>query len=70
MGAGSKARGWIVYMGWETFNRLQTWLVNPRDTAVPELGVIGSSFLFTYIPNDNEDSIFMVAITSGRVCSH
>ena len=47
MGAGSKARGWIVYMGWETFNRLQTWLVNPRDTAVPELGVIGSSFLFT-----------------------
>ena len=47
MGAGSKARGWIVYMGWETFNRLQTWLVNPRETAGPELGVIGSSFLFT-----------------------
>ena len=47
MGAGSKARGWIVYMGWETFNRLQTWLVSPRETAGPELGVIGSSFLFT-----------------------
>ena len=47
MGAGSKARGWIVYMGWETFNRLQTWLVSPRETSVPELGVIGSSFLFT-----------------------
>ncbi len=47
MGAGSKARGWIVYMGWETFNRLQTWLVTPRETSGPELGVIGSSFLFT-----------------------
>ena len=47
MGAGSKARGWIVYMGWETFNRLQTWLVSPQETGVPELGVIGSSFLFT-----------------------
>ncbi len=47
MGAGSKARGWIVYMGWETFNRLQTWLVSTRETSVPELGVIGSSFLFT-----------------------
>ncbi len=47
MGAGSKARGWIVYMGWETFNRLQTWLVSPRETSVPELSVIGSSFLFT-----------------------
>lgn len=47
MGAGSKARGWIVYMGWETFNRLQTWLVSPRETSAPELGVIGSSFLFT-----------------------
>lgn len=47
MGAGSKARGWIVYMGWETFNRLQTWLVSPRETSVPELSVISSSFLFT-----------------------
>ena len=47
MGAGSKARGWIVYMGWETFNRLQTWLVSPRETSVPELGVISGSFLFT-----------------------
>jgi hypothetical protein len=47
MGAGSKARGWIVYMGWETFNRLQTWLVSPRETSVPELSVIGSSFMFT-----------------------
>ena len=47
LGAGSKARGWIVYMGWETFNRLQTWLVSPREASGPELGVIGSSFLFT-----------------------
>ena len=47
MGAGSKARGWIVYMGWETFNRLQTWLVTPRETSPPELAVISSSFLFT-----------------------
>ena len=47
MGAGSKARGWIVYMGWETFNRLQTWLVSPRETGVPELSVISGSFLFT-----------------------
>ena len=47
MGAGSKARGWIVYMGWETFNRLQAWLVSPQETGVPELGVISGSFLFT-----------------------
>jgi len=47
MGAGSKARGWIVYMGWETFNRLQTWLVHPDDTKVAEMGVIAGSFLFT-----------------------
>ena len=47
MGAGNKARGWIVYMGWETFNRLQRWLITPRETGFPELGVIGSSFLFT-----------------------
>ena len=47
MGAGSKARGWLVYMGWETFNRLQTWLVHPHDPKGAEMGVIGASFLFT-----------------------
>ena len=69
MGAGSKARGWIVYMGWETFNRLQTWLVSPRETSVPELGVISGSFLFTVFPDDYEDPISLVAPASRRLCA-
>ncbi len=47
MGAASKARGWLVYMGWETFNRLQTWLVHPHEPKGVEMGVIGGSVLFT-----------------------
>ena len=47
MGAASKARGWLVYMGWETFNRLQTWLVHPHESKGVEMGVIGGSVLFT-----------------------
>ena len=68
MGAGSKARGWIVYMGWETFNRLQTWLVSPRETSVPELSVIGSSFPIHDILDDYEDSVPVVAPASGWLC--
>lgn len=49
MGAASKARGWLVYMGWESFNRLQTWIVHPRNSNVTEVGVITSSFLFTIL---------------------
>ena len=49
MGAASKARGWLVYMGWESFNRLQTWIVHPRNSNVAEVGVITSSFLFTIV---------------------
>lgn len=47
MGVANKARGWIVYMGWETFNRLQTWLVLPRDANSAEMGGIAGGFLFT-----------------------
>ena len=68
MGVASKARGWIVYMGWETFNRLQTWLVSPRETSVPELGVIGSRFSVYDLPDDYENPIFVVAPTSCRLC--
>ena len=49
MGAASKARGWLVYMGWESFNRLQTWIVHPHNSNVAEVGVITSSFLFTIV---------------------
>ena len=49
MGAASKARGWLVYMGWESFNRLQTWIVHPRNSNVTEVGVITGSFLFTIL---------------------
>ena len=44
-GATAKARGYI--MGWETFNRLQSWLVYPRETDYPALGSIGAGFAFT-----------------------
>lgn len=47
MGAAGKARGWIVYMGWETFNRLQTWLNYPNTPKIPDLLGIASGFVFT-----------------------
>ena len=47
MGAAGKARGWIVYMGWETYNRLQSWLTNPTTPNHSEMSVIGGGFLFT-----------------------
>jgi len=47
MGAAGKARGWIVYMGWETYNRLQSWLVHPRSPNYSEMSGIGGGFLFT-----------------------
>ena len=47
LGATNKARGWIGYMGWETFNRLQTWLVHPRDPNTAEMGGIATGFFFT-----------------------
>ena len=56
-------------MGWETFNRLQTWLVSPRETSVPELGVIGSSFLFTIFLMIMKIRFLVVAPASGRLCA-
>ena len=47
MGAASKARGSIVYMGWETYNRLQSWLAYPRDSNYNEMSGIAGGFLFT-----------------------
>jgi hypothetical protein len=47
MGAANKARGWIVYMGWETYNRLQSWLTEPRAPNYSETGGIAGGFLFT-----------------------
>ena len=47
MGAAGKARGWIIYMGWETYNRLQSWLTNPTAPNPSEISVIGGGFLFT-----------------------
>ena len=47
LGVNSKARGWIRTMGWEFFNRLQNWLVHPREPNVGELVGIGGGFGFT-----------------------
>ena len=47
MGAASKARGWLIYMGWETFNRLQSWIIHPTEPKPVEASMIGASFLFT-----------------------
>ncbi len=47
MGAAGKARGWIVYMGWETYNRLQSWLADPRAPNYSETSAIGGGFIFT-----------------------
>ena len=47
LGVTSKARGWIGTMGWEFFNRLQNWLVHPRQPDIGEItGIIGG-FGFT-----------------------
>jgi len=46
-GAATKARGYIVGIGWETYNRLQSWLVYPKETDYPALAGIGVGFLFT-----------------------
>ena len=47
MGAANQARGWIVYMGWEIFNRLQSWIVDPAEPKAFEAGIMGVWFLFT-----------------------
>ncbi len=47
LGASAKARGWVVYMGWETFNRLQSWLTYPREPDIAAVTGIGLGFLFT-----------------------
>jgi len=47
MGASGKARGWLVYMGWETYNRLQSWLVHPRNPNYNEVGGILGGGIFT-----------------------
>jgi hypothetical protein len=49
MGAESKARGWIVYMGWETYNRLGSWLTDPRVPNYTEASVMMGGFLFTML---------------------
>ena len=68
MGAGSKARGWIVYMGWETFNRLQTWLVSPRGDGRTGTRCYRQQFPIHDIPDGYEDPISLVAPASGGLC--
>ena len=67
MGAGSKARGWIVYMGWETFNRLQTWLVSPREDERAGTRCYREQFPVHDISDDYEDPVSLVASTSCRL---
>ena len=47
MGASNKARGWLVTMGWEIYNRLRSWLTNPRDPNYSEMSGLLGGFLFT-----------------------
>jgi hypothetical protein len=47
MGAANKARGWLVYMGQETYNRFHSWLTNPREPNYHETAGIAGGFLFT-----------------------
>ncbi|MAF12866.1 hypothetical protein CMK11_20645 [Candidatus Poribacteria bacterium] len=49
MGADNRARGWIVHMGFETYNRLQSWLVNPRDPRPLEVAGMYGGFGFTML---------------------
>jgi len=46
MGASSKARGWLIVMGWEIYNRLQSWLTNPRAQNYSEMSGIAGGFIF------------------------
>jgi hypothetical protein len=46
MGATNKARGWLIYMGWETYSRLQSWLTNPKSPNYSEMSGIGGGFVF------------------------
>ena len=47
MGAANKARGWILTMGWETYNRLGSWLTNPREPNRSETAGIAGGLVFT-----------------------
>jgi len=47
MGATNKARGCLVYMGWETYSRLQSWLTNPKSPNYREMSGISGGFVFT-----------------------
>jgi hypothetical protein len=49
MGAANRARGWLVYMGFETYNRLQSWLAHPRPPQPAEAGGMVGGFLFTIL---------------------
>ena len=49
MGAANKARGWLVYMGWETYNRLQSWLTDQRMPDYVEVSGMAGGFIFTVL---------------------
>ncbi len=49
MGAANKARGWLVYMGWETYNRLQSWLTDQRIPNYSEVSGMIFGFTFTIL---------------------
>lgn len=49
LGADNRARGWIVHMGFETFNRLQSWLTNPRTPRPLEVSGMYGGFAFTML---------------------
>ncbi len=49
MGADNRARGWLVYMGNETYNRLQSWVANPRPARPLEAAGMAGGFAFAVL---------------------
>ncbi|MBM3216567.1 hypothetical protein FJZ36_16845 [Candidatus Poribacteria bacterium] len=47
LGAANRARGWVVYMGYETYNRLAGWMAQPAEPKPLEVAWMGGGFAFT-----------------------
>lgn len=47
-GAAARCRGYIVGIGWESFNRLASWLNYPRDVNTSAISFMGIGLAFTF----------------------
>jgi len=50
-GASAKCRGFKSWLGWESFNRLASWLRNPEEVHPPSVTALGVAFAFTLFCN-------------------